>query len=641
MRGVKFYSAIDLACGYQLNKIEDAIKKYEICRSNYEINEILEIYNIIKYIDNELYLEAWNKEFINKLKERNIVFKSIVGRFVSQLNDENISTIYMECSLEYKDDFWELIDKYKVWKRISRDKIYYLLEQGKINIHDFLKHPKLVEMYGKAIKEFLMSYDHSARLILDKYIYIKERDVNIFFPKELTLEDKEQIIINYINSEDPHINFLEIISKSRSTNDLRITDKTRLKAKKRMEEEVSKLFNSSSTYYQDFSVLWTSDLKEELKCVHSDDKCEIYYSRIWLEENKDYNTLLNNFIYLFEYVDSNIRSVLVNKPNEISTIAKLFSHHTKNSYNIGEAFRTRDIISILQMQSYYDILNKLGIDLEDIIQWFFNKYLLEEFNIANYTINKPTENATYFEKCRFILPEMEFALKQFSAYIEDWVIDHELLQMSSNHLIYNDIKSLISKKYAYPKGEEFKIVTYYLFSDQCMLSYVERIENKYNNFYELMNNEEIYMSDYSDEYKDYLVWMIEHNYIKLDSLGKIKFNNIYKIFVLHDLYINGVVNYNRYSDKLKIIIDEMDGKGLIEFEDTLLSRQESDYINFYLNKSTFDNGFDLRNMYSHGTQPNPSEEYHKDNYMKILRIFILIIIKINDELCLKYPEKVV
>lgn len=139
----------------------------------------------------------------------------------------------MECRLEYKDGFWELIDKYKAWKRILEDKIFCLLEQGKINIHDFFKYQKLVEVYGKAMKEFLMSQGHSARLLLDKYIYIKERDDNIFFPKELTLEDKEQIIINYINSENLHINFLEIISKSRSTNDLRITDKTRLKAKKK------------------------------------------------------------------------------------------------------------------------------------------------------------------------------------------------------------------------------------------------------------------------------------------------------------------------------------------------------------------------------------------------------------------------
>lgn len=104
-----------------------------------------------------MYLEKWKEEFINKLKEYNIVFKSIVDRFGSKLNDENIITIYMECRLEYKDGFWELIDKYKAWKRILEDKIFCLLEQGKINIHDFFKYQKLVEVYGKAMKEFLMS----------------------------------------------------------------------------------------------------------------------------------------------------------------------------------------------------------------------------------------------------------------------------------------------------------------------------------------------------------------------------------------------------------------------------------------------------------------------------------------------------
>ncbi|MBU3087154.1 hypothetical protein KPL42_01475 [Clostridium gasigenes] len=638
MRGIKFYSVGDRACGYELNEMEDAIESYDINRSNYETNEILEIYNIIKYIDNEFFLQSWNDEFIKKLKELNKVFKSIVGRFGGELNDENIIDTYMECDLEYKDDFWELIDKYKVWKKISESKIVCLLEQEKINIYDFLKHYKLVEIYGVSIKEYLMTSDYSARLLLDKYIYVNERDINIFFPKELTLEDKEQIIISYINSKNPHINFLETISKSRGTDNLRITDKTRLRAKKRMEDETTKLSDNAITYHQDFSISWTSDLKDELSYSNIDRKHELNYNMEWLKDNKDYNTLLNNFICLFEFVDFNIRGTFVNKPNEISTLARAFSHHTKNSYNIGDAFKTKDIISFLQMHSYYNTLNQLGIALEDLIKWFFNKYLLEEFNIENYNINMPTENTTYFEKCRFIFPEMEFALKQFSAYIEDEVIDHELLQMSSSHLIYNDIKSLISKKYAYPKGEEFRIVTNYLFSDQCMLSYIKRINDKHKNFYELIIKEDVYMDDYRDGEKSYIRWMIEHNYIKVDNTGKIQFTNRYKIIVLADLYKNGFVNYNRYGDKLKVIIDEMYSKGLIEFEDTLLSKQESDYINFYLNKATFDNGFDLRNMYSHGTQPNPNEEYHKDNYMKILRIFILIIIKINDELCLKYPE---
>ncbi|MGG7212868.1 hypothetical protein ACQPUY_04530 [Clostridium nigeriense] len=88
MRRIKVYSDIDLDCGYQLNKLEDAIEIFDINRGNYESNEILEIYNIIKYIDKELYLPSWNEEFIKKLKALNKVFKSIVGKFVSELNYE-------------------------------------------------------------------------------------------------------------------------------------------------------------------------------------------------------------------------------------------------------------------------------------------------------------------------------------------------------------------------------------------------------------------------------------------------------------------------------------------------------------------------------------------------------------------------
>ena len=40
-------------------------------------------------------------------------------------------------------------------------------------------------------------------------------------------------------------------------------------------------------------------------------------------------------------------------------------------------------------------------------------------------------------------------------------------------------------------------------------------------------------------------------------------------------------------------------------------------------------------MYLHGTQPFGENTLHESNYMIILRLFILIIIKINDELCLK------
>lgn len=87
------------------------------------------------------------------------------------------------------------------------------------------------------------------------------------------------------------------------------------------------------------------------------------------------------------------------------------------------------------------------------------------------------------------------------------------------------------------------------------------------------------------------------------------------------------------------MINEMEACGIVKIESSQLSRPEQDYINYYLNKSTFNNALDLRNRYSHGTQPSGEhiENIHEFNYMIFLRFFILIIIKINVDLCL-YTE---
>lgn len=47
-------------------------------------------------------------------------------------------------------------------------------------------------------------------------------------------------------------------------------------------------------------------------------------------------------------------------------------------------------------------------------------------------------------------------------------------------------------------------------------------------------------------------------------------------------------------------------------------------------------------MYIHGTQPSETEsdQTHETNYMRILKIFILSIIKINDDLCTYFDNNI-
>ena len=58
------------------------------------------------------------------------------------------------------------------------------------------------------------------------------------------------------------------------------------------------------------------------------------------------------------------------------------------------------------------------------------------------------------------------------------------------------------------------------------------------------------------------------------------------------------------------------------------------YLNYMLNKSEYSNGLDLRNKYSHDTC-SLKEEVQIQDYLELLKIMVLIIIKINEEFCLR------
>ena len=177
----------------------------------------------------------------------------------------------------------------------------------------------------------------------------------------------------------------------------------------------------------------------------------------------------------------------------------------------------------------------------------------------------------------------------------------------------------------------------YLFSDQCMLSYISRIGEKYPNFYELICNEKVSKCDYLEYQIDDLTWLEEKNIIRINAMGFIEFVNGIQILILKDLNSNDVISYWNCPADVRQKIDNMVQGGQLIFEDTLFSKPEQDYFNYHMNKSTFNNSLDIRNRYSHGTQPSgdTDEKTHSSNYMIILKLLIICILKINDELCIE------
>lgn len=637
---IKYYSKSDLSIGWNLQKIEEIIKEYDEKRKDYKINDIIEFYNITKFLDNELYLKNWDKDYIDDLKNINIKLKASIGRHFNNIKNKNIYEIFNSIEIRYKEDFFEIFENYKLYNRINQTSFNRLISNTHI-LELVLRNKKITEVYTDIIIKKFQKYNDSALILMNKYVLERNDNEELYIPKKLTIVERENIFIKYIKSREANLNYLRVILNIESNpNVLLISDKTKLLAKKRIDRDTKKLFEKNKGIGISTLVSFKEGAKDTFSYNSKGMNIECEYDLNWIKENNDYPTLLNNFIYLFEFVDMETRINLVNKKSEDGLFEKL-SIRSKKEYKCNETFQRKSMLSSLQIMAYYKQLNNIGIKLEKIIEWFFKRYLKDEFKIKSYKINVPTEGSTYLEKCRNILIEMDYILKEYKLFVEERKINQELLEMSSSHLFFQDIPSIVKKKYVYASSEEYNLVSYYFFSDQCMLAYLERIGEKYENFYSLVINEKVKLEEYPEYDQRDLKELIKMDYIDIDKEGYLTIKDLKKVNIFKDLYYNDVISYWKYSKTARKIMDELCEIGILKFESTLLSTAESEYFNYYLNKASFVNGFDLRNKYIHGCQPNgkDSEKIHESNYYLFLKLLILLIIKINDDLSIYDSEE--
>lgn len=636
MEKVKFYSLNDMTYGHNLRICESLIKAYEAGKEARDINDVIELYNVNKYFDMKIFLTDWSTQDVNHFENIAKGFIGIVAKFFKDITDDNLITLYIDVDIDYTNDFWEIVEKFKVYERISEGIFKEILDTSKVSLYELLKFKRISDYFGEIIRTYMLKDSLSAEILLDKYELKQTREKDpIYFPKELSNADKETIICNYIDSEKPNLNYLRLISNIQSNKDkLEISPKTLLKAKRKVEVQEKQFFKEDSGLIMESSVSFSKNQIEEVNLVTANHSISATYSAKWLDDNKEYATLLNNFIYLFDFVDLQMRCTLVNKFNEMGVLERHIFTSSQNAYTKGMAFDQKNIFSLLQMVGYYNQLFSMGIRLEEVIEWFFEEYLTIEFNAYNFKVTMPSVNSTLLEKCTNIMPALESTLKQFLLFVQEGQIDFELLEIRSEHLIYKNIPSLVEKKYVYGVGEEFKTVTFLLFSDQSGLGYNEKVNRSYTNFFDLIsNNEKLKLNDYPDYDIPKINWLLDNKYLAIDSEGTLIFINTNIIRVLKDLYFNEVISYWRYPENRRKVIDELENRYVIEFECTLFSRPEQDYFNYTLNKSQFNNGLDLRNKYSH-TQPKSGDDemIYNQSYMIFLRLFIISIIKINDDL---------
>ena len=636
---VKYFPLPDLACGWGIEKIEELYQKKENLEVR-DINDAIEFYNFYLYFhDEKLIWKKWTKDQVVEFKNFSNELKSKALKYFGQLDDASICSALSNLYFEYNSDFICLFEKTNLYKKISHTTFKKIFQTNILHLNNILENKNLTDYFGEDIVSLLLDMEDGGEYIIKAAdSENNEIDKKIYIPKCLTVDNKNIILENYLTSTNINLNYVNLfldipLYKSLSP----VLVKKYIQKKNELENQI--LQNSKQMY--SISVSFIENQKDLVKVENLSGGIKTTYSKDWILDNiDDYPTLLNNFIYMFEFSDETMRLYLPSININSGLIRALCNSNNSKIYNINPVAQKLEFQRILSMQLFYELLLKKNVYLEKVFSWFFSNYLVNEFSVPIFKTHISLESRSYLEKCHELVTNVDVICKEFYSYKEFGEISFDLLAINSKNVKFQEVPSLLKNKYVYGCGHDFNMLCYYLFSDQCLLHYVKRRKKSYKSFLELLLNEEIYESDYENGYKVVLNTLKEWNLIYFDKNNRILLKNLIRINILKELNIFGFINFHRYPQEYKDEINFLKTKKIVRFEDTLFSKQESDYFNYYLN-DVYSNGPKLRNLYAHGIEYLNDNEYsHYSNYIVLLRLMVLLIIKINDEFCLKDVESI-
>ena len=195
----------------------------------------------------------------------------------------------------------------------------------------------------------------------------------------------------------------------------------------------------------------------------------------------------------------------------------------------------------------------------------------------------------------------------------------------------DDCPSFINDKYLVLNRQNNDIIQIInlLFSDQSHITYIN--ENLHDsNFAKLILKNKVKIDDFKNHHYqlECVNFLIDKKVIHINNQNVLEINN--EMLAICKYLFDKNFLKNHHSEVERDFIK----KGYLLPCSKLLAPNESDYLNYNLNNSKFGDAKALSNKYRHSDTTLEDERQIYNDYLTGLRMLILIMIKINDELCL-------
>ena len=184
----QYYDFGDLAIPNELMKCEEVLNDFGKWNSYKSIDQIIELYNVKRYIDSGIRLQKWTDEIYSVYQERAKTILGVIGRFFSTVELSEYAGLYKETDVLYKEIFWDIFAETKQYKKFDDASFEKMVFETGAPLRCILGQKETVARFGAVIRKYILEDVRNTEFLVSSFLEKREKPKqNYFLPKELTL----------------------------------------------------------------------------------------------------------------------------------------------------------------------------------------------------------------------------------------------------------------------------------------------------------------------------------------------------------------------------------------------------------------------------------------------------------------------
>lgn len=572
-----FHNPTDIARYIDNHNFEDVTE---------DISILLEFYTLKIWINNVDELFPRLKKELLKNISLSETLKKTIGQSLSKKEADNWMHEYLDKQKINQDSelkllsskyFQEMFNEYNFWTKLSKERFKDYIWSNFVDMKYVLSNKKIVKKFSDSIYDNLLNDKNHIFNNIEIIESLTNPQNKFTLPEKLKNNDSFDKMVNKLIDYLEEINFNDV-TFVQPLLDFKLSE---FPLTEKTRERVNKYVQ---IYWENFkSAIMRPQYSLKVSIIASQEnelEEQLFQQGRHIKISKEWLDSIEKDKMLFNIIGN----FVVDEYNRPISIAKpkISTGFVKmlidNNYK-GKRLYQDDYITMAA-----DI--ELTAILYTINSYFDEKNLSFEILIAEY-FNKYIES-----KYKFSGFSMEY-------------IDKKLPYKTKIKLLAIEMESIL---------KQFKLLVEYEEINLEGLSYmdvldIDNLPSFISNRYIEINQEGIDINKKEEKMMlDYL--LATHNYLSEYLMGDTLVNKI-----------NQAENIEHYSN--------------------LFSHSEAKFISYCLNNKEYDNALAIRNKYLHGSTIHFNEEQHKNNYIIIIKVFLIVIAKVEEELAwrVEYSDK--